>query len=230
MEKFFAALGKDLYERIVVSNKSTIIGWLIGGGIYAADAAAAALTGWHSPYAPAAALVVGFAGTALKNKAKVAAIGPLLVLALLLGAAPARAQATATTATVVSTPVAPDVSPAVPLGACWKGGLLCVAPAIALPALTLSFKTGQLGTSVGGAGYELIWSSDKDPSSIKAIGFGGYVTARTGSVQSLSLDGRFRFLRYGSVGLNVLTGANHDIGMILGFGTGVPSASPAMGQ
>lgn len=99
MKTLLTKIGQEIWDRVVVSNKSTIVAWLLAAGVIAVDQVAQAVAGWHSPYATTAAIVVGLIGTALKNKAKVAAnaaakaaTGLALLLFAIGLAAPAFAQ------------------------------------------------------------------------------------------------------------------------------------------
>jgi hypothetical protein len=63
------ALLKDIYERVVLAYKSTLIGAAIAVGIVVADAAMAYLTGYSAWWAAPLAGLVALFGAALKKQA-----------------------------------------------------------------------------------------------------------------------------------------------------------------
>jgi hypothetical protein len=140
-------IGVAVYESVWVSNRSTIIGWLLAAAVVASDQVAQAVAGWHSPYAGLVALAVGFIGSALRNRQKIesarAAKEPaaptippavvLLVGASLLFAGVARAQETAPASPKLGTCITPT---------------LCVTPALTLTPVGISLKDGSLTSGV----------------------------------------------------------------------------------
>lgn len=88
MKELFKKIGSEIWERVIVSNKSTITGWLLAGAIIGLNEVALWAVNWQSPYAKYVALVVGLIGSALKKKQ--AAV--IAATALLLFSGPAFAQ------------------------------------------------------------------------------------------------------------------------------------------
>lgn len=105
----FEKIAHEIWARVVVSNKSTIVGWLLAAGVIACNELLLFLAGWQSPYAKYVAIAVGLIGTALKNKQKVYGIAATL---LLVFAMPAFAQAEACPAGTCdpATPIADQVA------------------------------------------------------------------------------------------------------------------------
>jgi hypothetical protein len=178
MKKFFATLGRELVDRVVISHKSTIISWLIGGAVYGVDQLALALTGWHSPYAPLASLAIGTIGTALKDKEKVAAVRAaqeaakaavktaalaLLVGGALLFAAPARAD---------------DATQSKLGGGCSVTkslGEFCASPDVAVQVVAFRPSGPSVGFSPG-AGYKLELFAER----WYTLGLGAYIAIQDG--------------------------------------------------
>ena len=163
MKELFKAIGREVWDRVVISNKSTIVGWLLGAGVIAVDQIAQAVAGWHSPYAPVLAMLVGLAGSALKNKAKVAEVRvqpvpeqpkgyatSLLVSCLAFGLTLA--------ALFIGYARADDPK----FGGCLKNGTTCFAPAVSVNVIAMSIKDGSLvSTFDPGIGYGATFASDQ---------------------------------------------------------------------
>lgn len=161
MKELFQKIGRLVWESVVVSHKSTIVAWLLGGAVIAADQIAQAVAGWHSPYAPTVAVVIGIVGSALRNKQKIAAArlqavpdqadppkgfslpGLMFVLALFAGAAIA-----------LSAPVmarADDPK----FGGCLAAHPgTCFAPSVSVNLVSIRISDGSVTTTVDpGLGY-----------------------------------------------------------------------------
>ena len=222
MKDFLKKLAVDLYERVIVSNKSTIIGWLLGAAIYAADQVLQQVAHWSSPYAPYLAMLVGLIGTALKNKAVVeakAAAKGFGTLGLMMGIVVAGSMLMP----AVARPEDPK------FGGCLANGTTCFGPTVSINLVAIDLKTGVAATTFSpGIGYGATFASDKWYKWGPSLGFAlrSYDAELHPQVSLV-----FSFAEYARVGVAGVFGAGNiadTLALLVGFGSDFGSTPAAV--
>lgn len=208
------SLGVALYERVILSYKSTLLGIALAGATEAVNVFTTYLGARPQPWAHLAAslLVLGF--SALKSKAVAsgitvppaagfARIRLLLVMVLFLGALVAS--------------VARADEPARTFGGCNKVGTFCYGPTVSISVVGMDVKTGKFTAGViPGAGYGVTFFADQP----YQLGLGGYAAIQSGPDTTSGLfSGIVSFAQYLRVGVGwQVIGGSHSTLALLGLG------------
>ena len=201
--EFLKKLGSEIYQRVILSHRSTLTGLGLGVAIVAGDQVAQLVGAAHQPWAPIAATLVTLACSSLKSKkiqadleavkenaappsAGFAALRLLFVLTVILGA--------------VAIARADEVTPASPtLGGTFALGKVqaVYGPRLLPGMLALDFKTGSVNAvAIGGLAYGVDFWADKPYS----LGVAGFLGAQTGSPASISTGVVATVFHYAVVG------------------------------
>lgn len=197
-------IGSELYHRVILSYRSTLIGILCAAGIAVIDSTTTYLQSLPKGTGTVLATLAVVLGAAVKKKLAERVIMPA-ALALLVGsvlfAAPARADA----------PVPSQY------GGCNKAGTFCYGPALSLSLVGLDLRSGKFTAGIiPGAGYGMTFFADKP----YQLGVGGYAAIQSGpETTSGMFSGIVSFAQYVRTGVGwQIVGGSHATLLMLGLG------------